>query len=91
MDIIGRQRSAFLLWARNYRPNIAQTYTHPNSIRILSKLGPMWNGLSEDEKKRYYDEFDAQNIKGQHRMDHPSKSSDLCLQLLLEQFKSISY
>jgi hypothetical protein len=87
MDIIGRKRSAFLIWARTYRPILARTYTRANSIDIDNKLRRMWYGLSEDGKKPYYDEFDAQNIKDQHRMDHPSKSSDLCLQLLLEQFK----
>ncbi len=65
--------NAFMVWARKHRPLLAQSLPNANNAEISVKLGKAWNDLSNDEKQKYYDE--AEQIKKQHRRDHPGKSN----------------
>lgn len=61
--------NAFMVWAREFRPKLASQLPNANNAEISVKLGQVWNELTNDEKKPFYDEADR--IKTKHKLDNP--------------------
>lgn len=68
---VKRPMNAFMVWAREYRPKLATQLPNANNAEISVKLGQVWNELSNEEKKPFYEE--AEKIKMKHKMDHPGQ------------------
>ncbi|KAK3723790.1 hypothetical protein QZH41_007100 [Actinostola sp. cb2023] len=70
MQKIKRPMNAFMIWARLNRSTIAKRYPHANNAEISVKLGEIWNDLSTEQQKPYFDE--ASRLKEKHRMEFPN-------------------
>lgn len=46
-------------------------FTDLTNSGISVRLGEMWSKMTKDQKKPYFEE--ANRIKEQHKIDHPSK------------------
>ncbi|KAF6029665.1 SOX30 [Bugula neritina] len=66
---VKRPMNAFMVWAREYRPKLANRLPNANNAEISVKLGQVWNELTNDEKKPFYEE--AERIKTKHKLDNP--------------------
>lgn len=67
---VKRPMNAFMIWARLYRSTIAKRYPNANNAEISVKLGEIWNELSTEQQRPYFDE--ASRLKEQHRTEHPN-------------------
>jgi len=67
---VKRPMNAFMIWARLYRSTIAKRYPNANNAEISVKLGEIWNELSTEQQRPYFDE--ASRLKEKHRMEHPN-------------------
>jgi len=70
MHKIKRPMNAFMIWARLNRSTIAKRYPHANNAEISVKLGEIWNDLSTEQQKPYFDE--ATRLKEKHKMEFPN-------------------
>lgn len=70
MQKIKRPMNAFMIWARLNRSTIAKRYPHANNAEISVKLGEIWNDLSTEQQKPYFDE--ATRLKEKHKMEFPN-------------------
>lgn len=70
---VKRPMNAFMVWAREYRPKLANQLPNSNNAEISIKLGQVWNDLTNEEKKPFYEE--AERIKTKHKLDHPGKKN----------------
>lgn len=66
---VKRPMNAFMVWAREFRPELASRLPNATNAEISVRLGQIWSGLSEDQKKPFYDE--SERIKRQHKMEYP--------------------
>ncbi|XP_071946741.1 uncharacterized protein [Antedon mediterranea] len=66
---IKRPMNAFMVWAKEHRPILANVFNGLTNSQISVKLGEMWNALPKDQKQGYYDKADI--IKRQHKRDFP--------------------
>lgn len=66
---VKRPMNAFMVWAREYRPKLANRLPNANNAEISIKLGQVWNDLSNEEKKPFYEE--AERIKNKHKLENP--------------------
>jgi len=71
---VKRPMNAFMVWARMYRPKLAAQLPSANNAEISVKLGQVWNDLSIESKRPFYEE--AERIKTKHKLDHPGMGSD---------------
>lgn len=71
---VKRPMNAFMVWAREYRPKLAHQLPHSNNAEISVKLGQVWNDLTDEEKRPFYEE--AERIKTKHKMDHPGNITE---------------
>ena len=67
---VKRPMNAFMIWARLYRSTIAKRYPNANNAEISVKLGEIWNDLSTEQQRPYFDE--ASLLKEKHRTEHPN-------------------
>lgn len=67
---VKRPMNAFMIWARLYRSTIAKRYPNANNAEISVKLGEIWNDLSTEQQRPYFDE--ASRLKEKHRTEHPN-------------------
>ena len=67
---VKRPMNAFMIWARLYRSTIAKRYPNANNAEISVKLGEIWNELSTEQQRPYFDE--ASQLKEKHRTEHPN-------------------
>ena len=67
---VKRPMNAFMIWARLYRSTIAKRYPNANNAEISVKLGEIWNELSTEQQRPYFDE--ATRLKEKHRTEHPN-------------------
>lgn len=67
---VKRPMNAFMIWARLYRSTIAKRYPNANNAEISVKLGEIWNELSTEQQRPYFDE--ASRLKEKHRNEHPN-------------------
>ena len=67
---VKRPMNAFMIWARLYRSTIAKRYPNANNAEISVKLGEIWNELSTEQQRPYFDE--ASRLKEKHRTEHPN-------------------
>ena len=67
---VKRPMNAFMIWARLYRSTIAKRYPNANNAEISVKLGEIWNDLSTEQQRPYFD--DASRLKEKHRTEHPN-------------------
>lgn len=67
---VKRPMNAFMIWARLYRSAIAKRYPNANNAEISVKLGEIWNELSTEQQRPYFDE--ATRLKEKHRTEHPN-------------------
>ncbi|KXJ23478.1 Transcription factor SOX-30 [Exaiptasia diaphana] len=70
MQKIKRPMNAFMIWARLNRSTIAKRYPYANNAEISVKLGEIWNDLSTEQQKPYFDE--ATRLKEKHKMEFPN-------------------
>lgn len=61
--------NAFMVWARQYRQKLASQLPNSNNAEISVKLGQVWNELTNNEKKPFYEE--SERIKTKHKLDNP--------------------
>lgn len=66
---IKRPMNAFMVWAREKRPEIAKKFPDLNNAEVSEKLGSAWNALDVKDKQPYYDE--AQRLKAEHQRLYP--------------------
>ena len=66
---VKRPINSFMIFARKYRPIIAQEKKITNNSQISQLLGNAWNKLSADQKQKYITMADM--IKIQHMKEHP--------------------
>ena len=67
---VKRPMNAFMIWARLYRSTIAKRFPSANNAEISVKLGEIWNQLSTEQQRPYFDE--ASQLKEKHRTEHPN-------------------
>ena len=67
---VKRPMNAFMIWARLYRSTIAKRYPNANNAEISVKLGEIWNELSTEQQRPYFDE--ASRLKEKHKTEHPN-------------------
>ena len=67
---IKRPMNAFMIWARLHRSTIAKRFPNANNAEISVKLGEIWNELSSEQQKPYFDE--ATRLKERHKVQHPN-------------------
>ena len=67
---VKRPMNAFMIWARLYRSTIAKRFPNANNAEISVKLGEIWNELSTEQQRPYFDE--ASRLKEKHRNEHPN-------------------
>ena len=67
---VKRPMNAFMIWARLCRSTIAKRYPNANNAEISVKLGEIWNDLSTEQQRPYFDE--ASRLKEKHRTEHPN-------------------
>eukprot|EP00118_Oscarella_pearsei_P010285 m.62566 g.62566 ORF g.62566 m.62566 type:complete len:392 (+) comp35079_c0_seq1:132-1307(+) len=66
---VKRPMNAFMVWARQHRPEMARAYPELSNSEISSRLGARWNELTPEQKQPYFDE--AQRLKMEHQRAHP--------------------
>ena len=66
---VKRPMNAFMVWAREKRPEVAKKFPDLNNAEVSEKLGSAWNALDVEQKQPYYDE--AQRLKTEHQRLHP--------------------
>ncbi|EDO37719.1 predicted protein, partial [Nematostella vectensis] len=67
---VKRPMNAFMIWARLHRSTIAKRYPQANNAEISIRLGEIWNDLSSEQQKPYFDE--ATRLKDKHKAEHPN-------------------
>lgn len=67
---IKRPMNAFMIWARLHRSTIAKRFPNANNAEISVKLGEIWNELSSEQQKPYFDE--ATRLKEHHKVQYPN-------------------
>ena len=72
---VKRPMNAFMVWARHYRPHLASQFPNANNSEISIRLGQVWNEMTDDDKRPYYEE--AERIKHKHKRDYPGAQSGL--------------
>lgn len=66
---IKRPLNAFFVWSRLLRPKLLEQNPNISNVQVSVLLGKIWNEMSEEQKKPYYEE--SKRIKQQHRVDYP--------------------
>lgn len=67
---VKRPMNAFMIWARLHRSTIAKRFANANNAEISVKLGEIWNDLSSEQQKPYFEE--ALRLKEKHKSEHPN-------------------
>ena len=76
---VKRPMNAFMVWARHYRPHLASQFPNANNSEISIRLGQVWNDMSDEDKRPYYEE--AERIKHKHKRDYPGLLQDCSVML----------
>ena len=67
---VKRPMNAFMIWARLHRSTIAKRFANANNAEISVKLGEIWNDLSGEQQRPYFEE--ALRLKEKHKAEHPN-------------------
>eukprot|EP00794_Sanderia_malayensis_P019010 gene19010-20922_t len=66
---IKRPMNAFMVWSRGMRRKMAQENPRMHNSEISKRLGTIWKGMSEQEKKPFIDE--SKRLQAVHIQEHP--------------------
>ncbi len=66
---IKRPMNAFMVWSRGMRRKMAQENPRMHNSEISKRLGTIWKGMTEQEKKPFIDE--SKRLQAVHIQEHP--------------------
>ncbi|KAG8430304.1 hypothetical protein GDO86_018010 [Hymenochirus boettgeri] len=66
---VKRPMNAFMVWSSGERKRMAALHPKMHNSEISRRLGEMWRGLGEDERRPFREE--AKRLRAQHALDHP--------------------
>ena len=68
--------SAYLLFSKERRPQMAEKYSDLNNKQLLAKIGKKWRKLSAEKKKKYHDDY----------LENKKKYESALMQYFIENF-----
>ncbi|EFO88257.1 hypothetical protein CRE_02753 [Caenorhabditis remanei] len=68
-DHVKRPLNAFMIWSRQERRKITDSYPDCHNSTISKLLGQRWKEMSDDQKKPYFDE--QEHLKELHKQEYP--------------------
>ncbi|KAF1750733.1 hypothetical protein GCK72_017284 [Caenorhabditis remanei] len=68
-DHVKRPLNAFMIWSRQERRKITDSYPDCHNSTISKLLGQRWKEMRDDQKKPYFDE--QEHLKELHKQEYP--------------------
>ncbi|XP_075061088.1 transcription factor SOX-15 [Mixophyes fleayi] len=69
LPVVKRPMNAFMVWSSEERKRVSALYPKMHNSEISRRLGEVWRGLGEDERRPYREE--AKRLRAQHARDYP--------------------
>ncbi|XP_063786735.1 protein SOX-15 [Pseudophryne corroboree] len=66
---VKRPMNAFMVWSSEERKRVSARHPKMHNSEISRRLGEVWRGLAEDERRPYREE--AKRLRAQHARDYP--------------------